>query len=91
MTSHMTEPVRRPDSVPGVDIVSHDVYAAGVPHDGYDRLRREAPVAWINETAANGHTGRGFWAVTRWDELVAVHKTGAVSRGRRNRDRGARR
>ena len=40
----------------------------------YDRLRREAPVAWINETAANGHTGTGFWAVTRWDELVAVHK-----------------
>ena len=70
----MTVPVRRPDSVPGVDIVSHDVYAAGVPHDGYDRLRREAPVAWINETAANGHTGSGFWAVTRWEELVAVHK-----------------
>ena len=60
--------------MPGVDIVSHDVYAEGVPHGGYDRLRREAPVAWINETAANGHTGRGFWAVTRWDELVAVHK-----------------
>ena len=70
----MTASVVRPDSVPGVDIVSHDVYADGVPHDGYDRLRREAPVAWINETAANGHTGTGFWAVTRWDELVAVHK-----------------
>ena len=70
----MTGPVSRPDSVPGVDIVSHDVYAAGIPHDGYDRLRREAPVAWVNETAANGHTGTGFWAVTRWDELVAVHK-----------------
>ena len=70
----MTSPVSRPDSVPGVDIVSHDVYAEGVPHNGYDQLRREAPVAWINETAANGHTGAGFWAVTRWDELVAVHK-----------------
>ena len=51
----MTASVARPDSVPGVDIVSHDVYADGVPHDGYDRLRRQAPVAWINETAANGH------------------------------------
>ncbi len=70
----MTGPSPRPDSVPDVDIVSHDVYAAGVPHAGYDRLRAEAPVAWINETAANGHTGAGFWAVTRWDELVAVHK-----------------
>ena len=36
--------------------------------------RAEAPVAWINEAAANGHTGAGCWAVTRWDELVAVHK-----------------
>jgi len=70
----MTGPILRPDSVPDVDIVSHDVYATGIPHAAYDRLRDEAPVAWINETAANGHTGKGFWAVTRWDELVAVHK-----------------
>ena len=35
----MTGPAPRPDSVPDVDIVSHDVYAAGVPHAGYDRLR----------------------------------------------------
>jgi cytochrome P450 len=64
----------RPDTVPGVDIVSHDVYEGGIPHAAYDRLRSEAPVAWVNETPANGHTGAGFWAVTRWDDLVAVHK-----------------
>jgi cytochrome P450 len=64
----------RPDTVPGVDIVSHDVYERGIPHAAYDRLRTEAPVAWVNETPANGHTGAGFWAVTRWDDLVAVHK-----------------
>jgi cytochrome P450 len=64
----------RPDSIADVDIVSHDVYEVGVPHAAYDRLRAQAPVAWINETPANGHHGSGFWALTRWDDVVAVHK-----------------
>jgi cytochrome P450 len=64
----------RADSLPELDILSHDVYAAGIPHAAYDRFRREAPVAWVNETPAHGHDGAGFWAVTRWSELIAVHK-----------------
>ena len=64
----------RPDSLPGLDIISHDVYERGLPHDAYDRFRRDAPVAWVNETEANGHDGAGFWAVTRWSELTQVHK-----------------
>jgi cytochrome P450 len=64
----------RPDSVPGVDILSHDVYAAGIPLDEYDLYRSKAPVAWINETPANGHSGAGFWALTRWDDVVEIHK-----------------
>lgn len=67
-------PSVRPDSLADLDIVSHDVYASGLPLDAYDRFRREAPVAWVNETAANGHDGTGFWAVTRWQELTAVHR-----------------
>ena len=35
----------RDDSIPELDIVSHDVYAAGVPLAAYDRFRTEAPVA----------------------------------------------
>ncbi|MEO6654041.1 MAG: cytochrome P450 [Ilumatobacteraceae bacterium] len=65
---------QRSDSLPELDIISHDVYERGLPHDAYDRLRREAPVAWVNETDANGHDGQGFWAVTRWTELTQVHK-----------------
>ena len=65
---------KRPDSVPGVDILSHDIYAAGVPLDAYDVYRHTAPVAWVNETPANGHFGSGFWAITRWDDVVAIHK-----------------
>ncbi len=72
-TGGVTVP-HRPDSVPGVDILSHDVYAQGVPLDGYDVYRATAPVAWVNEAPSNGHAGAGFWAITRWDDVVAIHK-----------------
>ncbi|MFN6119837.1 MAG: cytochrome P450, partial [Actinomycetes bacterium] len=66
----------RPDSIPGLDIVSHDVYERGVPHAAYDRFRSEAPVAWVTEGPHNGHHGVGFWSLTRHAEVVAVHKDG---------------
>jgi len=64
----------RPDSLPHLDIVGHDVYERGAPHAAYDEFRRVAPVAWINETAANGHDGAGFWSLTTHEHVVAVHK-----------------
>lgn len=64
----------RPDSIPELDIVSHDVYEHGVPFEAYDRFRREAPVAWVNEGEHNGHHGHGFWSLTRHADVVAVHK-----------------
>ena len=64
----------RPDSIPGLDIVSHDVYERGVPYTAYDRFRTEAPVAWVNEGEHNGHHGVGFWSLTRWQDVVDVHK-----------------
>lgn len=65
----------RPPSLPGVDIVSNDVYAERVPHAEYARFRAEAPVAWVHEPAGPGvEPGAGFWSVTRHADLVAVHK-----------------
>ena len=64
----------RPDSLPHVDILGHDVYERGVPHAAYDELRAAAPVAWVNETMTNGHHGKGFWALTSHEHVVAVHK-----------------
>jgi cytochrome P450 len=65
---------RQPESIPELDIVSHDVYERGVPFDAYDRFRREAPVAWVAEGPHNGHHGAGFWSLTRWQDVVDVHK-----------------
>jgi cytochrome P450 len=64
----------RADTIAGLEIVAHDVYERGVPHEAYDRFRREAPVAWVNEGVHNGHHGGGFWSLTRHADVVAVHK-----------------
>lgn len=63
---------RRPLSP--VDICSHDVYERGIPHESFALLRREVPVAWHPEPGGNA----GFWAVTRWADLVAVHRDHAT-------------
>lgn len=51
-----------------LDLSDAGLWHAGVPGDEFARLRRDAPVAW-NERH-DGH--KGFWAVTRYDDIVAV-------------------
>ena len=60
----------RENTISDIDILSHDVYSRGIPHDEFRRLRQEAPVSWHNEPEPNS----GFWAITRWDDLVDVHR-----------------
>jgi cholest-4-en-3-one 26-monooxygenase len=47
-------------SLPGIDLLD-ETWEAGVPHDQFDRLRREAPVYWHHEKDG----GPGFWALTK--------------------------
>jgi cytochrome P450 len=49
------------------DITAHDTYLNGVPHATFKRLRDEDPVSWWDEKE-----GSGFWAVTRYDDVLAV-------------------
>ena len=66
-----------------IDLANPDSYVGGVPVRWFERLRHEAPVSWHPEAAPN----RGFWAVTRYDDLTQVHmdwhtfssETGAVA------------
>jgi cytochrome P450 len=65
-----------------IDLANPDSYVERVPYEWFDELRRRAPVSWHDEPAPNS----GFWAVTRYDDLVRVHmdwetfssETGAV-------------
>ena len=58
-----------------------DTYAKGMPYETFARLRREAPVAWIDEPARPEHgveAGPGFWAVTRHADVDAVSRDQAT-------------
>jgi cytochrome P450 len=53
----------------GIDLQDPDGYVERLPLEWFDRLRQETPVAWHPEPSPN----RGFWAVTRYDDLTQVH------------------
>ena len=60
------------------DITDPEAYRQGVPHATFKRLRDEDPVSWWDET-----DGSGFWAVTRYDDLLHVsHKPRLFSTSR---------
>ncbi len=57
------------DTLGDIDLVDPDTYAERVPFEWFDHLRAEHPVVWHPEPAPN----KGFWAVTRYDDLTRVH------------------
>jgi cytochrome P450 len=52
-----------------IDLTDLDRWVEGVPHDWFALLRREAPAFWQDE-----REGRGFWSLTRYDDVVAATK-----------------
>jgi cytochrome P450 len=49
--------------------LDNDAFAERVPYELFARMRDEAPVLWYDWPY-----GRGFWAVTRYDDIVTVLK-----------------
>src|SRR6266576_3342747 len=70
------------DELGQIDLANPDHYVEAIPFAWFDRLRHDHPVVWHPEQPPN----RGFWAVTRHDDLTAIHmdwetfssETGAV-------------
>jgi cholest-4-en-3-one 26-monooxygenase len=54
---------------PNLDIFDPDLYVTGVPHDAFRVLRAEDPVHFHAEP-----DGVGFWAVTKYHDLVSISK-----------------
>jgi len=52
-----------------IDLADPDTFRVGVPHAAFALLRREAPVFRQAEAS-----GRGFWAVTRYADVVAISR-----------------
>ena len=61
---------RRESTMPSYQVLANDLWAERIPHEEFRSMRAHAPVAWIDEPDGNS----GFWAVTRLDDLVAVHR-----------------
>lgn len=53
-----------------IDLLSPQSFAGGQPHGQYAWLREHAPVHWHEEHGS----GRGFWAVTRFEDVWAVDR-----------------
>lgn len=56
-------------SLADVDLTDLDRWVQGVPYEWFALLRREEPVFWQDE-----REGRGFWSLTRYDDVVAATK-----------------
>ena len=52
-----------------IDLTNSLNYVPSVPHHWFAELRRQAPVWWHEES-----DGPGFWAVTKYDDCVAVNR-----------------
>ena len=60
-------------TAPAIDLLDLRHYADGPPHEQLRWLRRHAPVFWHAEP-----DGPGFWAVTRYDDVVRVSRDAAT-------------
>ena len=52
-----------------IDLTDAEAYVDHVPHEWFAYLRENAPVYWHEEK-----DGPGFWAVTKYDDCVAVNR-----------------
>ena len=52
-----------------VDLYDPDVFTKGPPYGAFADLRANAPVAWNDEPGER----RGFWSVTRYDDVMRVN------------------
>lgn len=57
-----------------MNLLSHDSFASGVPHQTFDRLRREDPVSW---TEGDDDT-KGFWSLTRHADIAVANREGRI-------------
>jgi len=62
-------------SLSDIDLSDKDAYQRGVPHEWFTRMRREAPVVWHDLPDGEG---TGFWAITRYDDVVMVNRDNAL-------------
>ena len=57
-----------------LNLFDHDSFINGVPHNTFDRLRREDPLCW---TEGDKNT-RGFWSLTRHADIMLANRNSCL-------------
>ncbi len=58
-----------------VDLFSPEPFRSGFPHEAFTRLRREAPVSWLDvPDDFEGKHDPGFWLLTRHADVQAANR-----------------
>ena len=61
-----------------VDFIDPETYASGIPYELLGRLRREAPVHWVDEPPSGSFKGGpGYWLVLRHNDVAHVSRNPA--------------
>jgi cytochrome P450 len=58
-----------PPDLSDIDLTDLETFVERFPADWFQRLRDEDPCHWQDE-----ERGRGFWSITRYDDILAVEK-----------------
>jgi len=73
------------DAAPIPDFFDPETFARGMPHDAFARLREREPIYWQEAPQRPSPPGmegwpepRGFWLVTRYDDLQAISRDQAT-------------
>jgi cytochrome P450 len=61
--------IATPADLSDIDLTDLETFVQRTPHDWFKRLRDDAPCFWNEERG-----GRGFWSVTRYEDILALQK-----------------
>jgi len=57
-----------------LNLLNHDSFANGVPHNTFMRLRKEDPLCWTD----GDEETRGFWSLTRYADIALANKENLI-------------
>lgn len=57
-----------------LNLLEHDSFSDGVPHNTFFRLRKEDPVSWTEGDAET----KGFWSLTRYADIALANKESLI-------------
>ena len=61
-------------TIDAIDLSKPALFRRGFPHEVFSALRREAPVWWHPPPENTDFGGRGFWVLSRYDDIQSANR-----------------